>query len=1051
MDHTCRRVSPVRKITITRRSRLLLCLLLFVFFVSQWSITGRCEDTDGTVSDEVVETDAGPKTADAGALILNASGNRNIEPSVDPVESTEGFSAVLYNNTNGLPTSDANAIAQTEEGFLWIGSYAGLIRYDGNNFERIDSTHGIANVRCLYVDSRDRLWIGTNDAGVFVLERGVYRKWDREDGLTSVSIRTITEDADGRIYIAGAAAGIATIDTELNLTVLRDARVDGKSIPDLRCGSDGLVYGFTQDGALFALKDGAVDTFLSGDACPVRSIQSILPDPVHPGGLYVGTENSEIWYGNLKGGASSGEAQADFTGIYVRDISPLLSVNGMEYVDGRIWICAGNGIGRLDADEKRPDADDFRHLSALPMNNAVEQMMTDFDGNLWFVSSHQGVMKIVRNRFLDLFEKYGLTKVVVNSTCMHGRRLFMGTDTGLIVMDGENRVESIPLTRAVTASGKEFPATDLVELLDGVRIRCIKEDSRGRLWIPTWHKYGLLCFDNGELTVFSKEDGLFSDAIRVTCECEDGSVLAANTGGISVIKDGRVTGAYGEESGIVNGEILTVTEGFSHELVLGSDGDGIYIIGPEGTRHIGREEGLQSEIILRIKRSAYNNVYWIVTGNSLAYMTPDYRVTTIRHFPYPNNYDLYENSKGDVWILSSAGIYVTPGEDLLSGEPFDPVFLGRGSGLPYIATANARSELTPEGDLYIASSEGVVKVNIEKPFENLSNLRISLPFIDADGERFYPDDPWIFIIPGHVKKLTLYPYVFIYSLTDPQVTCRLQGFDQTDATVSRSRLVPVDYTNLKNGTYDFVMTVKDPVGHTEQTVSFRIDKGRTISAGAIGTIIMNAVSLLLLGGIMIYTSLYRKRGRLKDKLFFDLILANAAMDVVELLSYLVEYTAFPFARALMIAGSTVFSMILVFFPYLLLVYIDYSGDSDESRVRKAKLLYAIPCLLSLVLLIINLKTGWIFSIDEGNVFKSGPHHGYRLFTAVPVLFYYLPSLVKIVKTDKHLAVLGAVLLITRTIWALWYPDISSTSFMYTLVLVCAHLYELNLPLYEEVS
>ena len=70
----------------------------------------------------------------------------------------------------GLPTSEANAIAETGEGFIWIGSYAGLIRYDGNTFERFDSTTGIDNVRCLYVDSRDRLWIGTNDSGVFVIK-----------------------------------------------------------------------------------------------------------------------------------------------------------------------------------------------------------------------------------------------------------------------------------------------------------------------------------------------------------------------------------------------------------------------------------------------------------------------------------------------------------------------------------------------------------------------------------------------------------------------------------------------------------------------------------------------------------------------------------------------------------------------------------------------------------------------------------------------------------------------------------------------------------------
>ncbi len=102
----------------------------------------------------------------AGAENLNASGVVNRQSAVDLIGKTEGYSAVLYDNTNGLPTSEANAIAETGEGFIWIGSYSGLIRYDGNSFVRMDSTTGITNAICLYVDHLDRLWIGTNDNGV---------------------------------------------------------------------------------------------------------------------------------------------------------------------------------------------------------------------------------------------------------------------------------------------------------------------------------------------------------------------------------------------------------------------------------------------------------------------------------------------------------------------------------------------------------------------------------------------------------------------------------------------------------------------------------------------------------------------------------------------------------------------------------------------------------------------------------------------------------------------------------------------------------------------
>ncbi len=94
---------------------------------------------------------------EGGITTLNAYGTPNRAVSVDPTGRSEGFSAVIYNNLNGLPTSGANAIAETGEGFIWIGSYGGLVRYDGNTFERMDSTNGITSVRALFVDSRDRL------------------------------------------------------------------------------------------------------------------------------------------------------------------------------------------------------------------------------------------------------------------------------------------------------------------------------------------------------------------------------------------------------------------------------------------------------------------------------------------------------------------------------------------------------------------------------------------------------------------------------------------------------------------------------------------------------------------------------------------------------------------------------------------------------------------------------------------------------------------------------------------------------------------------------
>ena len=109
----------------------MLCILFTMIILSLISVVGYAED---------------------GIQALNSSGNQNIKLSVDPINKSEGFSAVLYDNRNGMLSSEANAIAQTGDGFIWIGSYAGLIRYDGNTFERLSSAAEILNVRCMFDD-----------------------------------------------------------------------------------------------------------------------------------------------------------------------------------------------------------------------------------------------------------------------------------------------------------------------------------------------------------------------------------------------------------------------------------------------------------------------------------------------------------------------------------------------------------------------------------------------------------------------------------------------------------------------------------------------------------------------------------------------------------------------------------------------------------------------------------------------------------------------------------------------------------------------------------
>ena len=779
---------------------------------------------------------SGTVFCEESALPLNASGVPNRPLSIDPTGRTEGFSAVLYDNTDGLPTSEANAIAETSEGFLWIGSYAGLIRYDGNTFERMDSTGGLTSIKCLYVDSRDRLWIGTNDNGIAVMERGELRKWGKLDGLKSAHTRAITEGQDGTIYVA-TTCGIATVNSEGVLRMMEDEAIADANMRDLRRGSDGIIYGLTNFGELIKIQNGALVNFLTAEETQVKGLGSILPDPEAPGYLYF--EGADFGFYH----AAYGDSLTDFEKI---DIQPLSYIQGMEYIDGKVWLCSSYGIGVLDGDG-------VHVLENMPMNNSVGHVMTDYLGNLWFTSTRQGVMKVVPNQFSNLFERFGMPARVVNSTCMCDGKLFVATDTGLIVLDENGPVSSLPLTKAASNTGSGFEAEDLIALLDGCRIRSIIRDSKDRLWISTWRKYGLLRYDHGELTVFSQSEGMLSNSFRSVCERENGDILVALTGGVQVIRDDQIIASYGEKDGIVNTESLSVEAGTNGDILLGSNGGGLYIISESGVRAINVEDGLPSDIVMRLKRDPKRDVIWIVTSSAIAYMTPDYQVTTIQKFPYTNNFDLYENSHGDMWVLSSNGIYVVPTEQLLANGEISPVYYGIASGLPCIATANSYSDLTQGGDLYIAGSTGVCKVNIEIPFEDVNDLKATVPYVEADGKVIYPDASGVFTIPADTQKLRVPSFVYNYSLNNPQVSRQLEGFEKEGATLNRTDMVPVDYTNLRGGTYYYKMQLKDAMGRGNKIVSVQITKEKAFFEQTWFYIVTGLAAMLLLAvGVRLY-------------------------------------------------------------------------------------------------------------------------------------------------------------------------------------------------------
>ena len=760
-----------------------------------------------------------------------------IRLAVDPTDKTKGYAAVLYNGTNGLPTSEANAIAETSEGFIWIGGYSGLVRYDGNSFTRYDSTTGITSVVSLFVDSKDRLWVGTNDNGVAVLDDGELTFFKQVDGLWSSSIRSIIEDEDGNIFIA-TTNGIGMIDKDMKFHVINIPQLNKEYICEIHPFPGGGIYGVTINGAIFVYKNGKVTAFYDGKKLETGVITTVMQDPENPDYLYLGTESGAIYYGSLSNRLN------DLERI---DVSPLTYIDSITPIDGVYWICADNGIGVIKNGK-------FSVLDDLPMNKSIMHVIPDYEGNVWFTSTRQGVMKIVPNEFSDVSDVHNLDNMVVNSTCRYGDVLLIGSDTGLkqISLTGSDKaLDGLPIDELADKDTEEIVGNSrkMTTFLDEERIRSIVKGSDGSLWFSTYSNVGLVHYKDGWVKCYTEKAGFPSNRVRVVYERHDGTMMAAISGGMALIKDDKVIGVFDSDSGLSNPEILTVSEDDEGRMLLGSDGDGIYVIEDNNVAHIGTDSGLSSGVVLKIKKDEKRDLFWIITSNSIAYLKDDV-VTTITDFPYSNNFDMYENKAGEMWVISSNGIYVVSADDLLSGEPFDYAFYNTDCGLPSFATANSFSELDTDGTLYISGSSKVVSVNIDNFDENISEIKMAVPFVETDEGFIYPDEKGKITVPSNTKRLTIYPYAFTYSLKNPKITYKLIGFDKNETTVSRDKLEPVSYTNLDGGTYRFKMKLMSNVSEEEREIMVVIEKEMAVYEHMWFRILVTVLALMLVGGIV---------------------------------------------------------------------------------------------------------------------------------------------------------------------------------------------------------
>lgn len=476
----------------------------------------------------------------------------------------EPFTVRSWTVEDGLPQHSVLSILQDRTGYIWLGTRAGLARFDGVTFRvfnRWNTAHLKGDtVRAIYQDRNGVLWFGA-DGGLSCLEAGGWSSYTTNSGLSHNDIRAIREDGAGNLWV-GTANGLNRLEAGEFRTFAGVGEPWADTVTTLAPLPGGGLYGGTGTGGLYRLNNG-------GDA-PLKHASPPLTHPINAlcgdgaGGLWIGTEKGLY---RLTGGAVSA-AVTDHP-LARNSIRSL-----MKDRKGSVWIGTdGEGLycyknGRFRAVPLPPGlADDF-----------IYALMEDREDNLWLGAYSSGLVRLtpprVRhlpisahpeptgpaadglNRFPDgRFAHVDAASLHIRTTVKdHRGRWWIGTRTGVKLVTGDRLEDLDPV------DGKPFEAD----------VSALYADGRGKLWIGA---DGLTCWNPEEktLTRFTPDHGLPFTVISAILEDATGNLWFATASGIYRVPLGQLEAVVRGERQTVDALILDEHDGMrSRECVAGA-------------------------------------------------------------------------------------------------------------------------------------------------------------------------------------------------------------------------------------------------------------------------------------------------------------------------------------------------------------------------------------------------------------------------------------------------------------------------------------------------
>jgi len=646
---------------------------------------------------------------------------------LDPRKSLSQYSRTVWTQERGLPQDTIRAITQTKDGYLWLGTEFGLLRFDGVRVVpwQPPSNQSLPSEFILdLLTARDgTLWIAT-DKGLASWNAGALTGYAE---LTGTYVRPLAEDREGAIWAGVYPGG--------RLCAIRKTRVECSRVVDGQTNVNGLFV--DKSGALWAGVRNGLWRWRPGPPTFVRQdenqngIQGMVDGD--GGSLLVSTRGQlvEIRDGHTRVALKFPEHEQRFqTTRMLRDR------------DGGVWVATSGG-GIVHAHEGRTDV--LTRADGLS-NDAVRAMYEDRERNIW-VSTDGGLDRFHETAVSTLSTKQGLSNDRVTSV-LAGRdgTVWIGTFEGL------NRWKDGQLT---VYRNERVPAPTGADRADNVRevvgrglpehgVHSIFEDSRGRVWIPTGFAFGYL---NGERFV-PVDMGHAIDRVNSYSIAEDshGAIWIA-TLELGLVRVDPVGGVREIPVASLNraGDVLStlLSDPAGDGVWVGFQNSGLaYLVDGRIRKAYATSDGLAGGRITGLYRDARGTL-WIAAEQGLSRLENG-RLTTFTSrngLPCDGIHWVIEDGAHALWMDTPCGLVRIALAELDAASPIHAAVLATSDGVPIVSGIGGYSPHVTrslDGRLWFAGNDGVNVVDPQHLSTNPLAPPVHVERVVADRTTYTP-------------------------------------------------------------------------------------------------------------------------------------------------------------------------------------------------------------------------------------------------------------------------------------------------------------------------